>query len=334
MPMAPPEPSAELDLLTIGETMVLMLADGRLPVEVAGHYTRSIAGAETNVAIGVRRLGLRSAWISRLGNDPFGRAVRRTLLGEGVRVIAATDPERPTGLLIRDWPPSGPCRVQYYRSGSAATALSPADVDAAAVASARVLHLTGITAMLSENSCAALTTAQQAAHHAGRVVSFDPNIRMALGPPELWSERIVPLATASDIVLAGADELATVTAGAPDPVRFLLDAGVGVVVVKDGVRGSSAHTADGSVVAPARPVVAVDPVGAGDAFAAGFLARILAEHPDLRAGDVPALDALARALTTGSVVAARVVATATDIDGLPFTDDLDALSDGGGDVHR
>lgn len=332
--MAPPESELELDLVTIGEAMVLLLADGRLPVEVAGRYTSSIAGAESNVAIGVRRLGLRSAWISRLGNDPFGRAIRRTLLGEGVQVSAASDPTRATGLLVRDWPPSGPTRVQYYRSGSAATALSPTDVDAAIVASARLLHLTGIAALLSESSYRAVTTAQRIAHHAGRVVSFDPNIRQALGSLQRWTERTEPLARASDIVLSGADELAVVTAGSADPVRFLLKAGVSVVVVKDGVHGSSAHTAHGSVSVSAWPVLAVDPVGAGDAFAAGFLARILNDHPNLRSGDVPTLEALSRALTTGSVVAARVVAAATDIDGLPFTDDLDALSDASVDVHR
>lgn len=323
------------DLITLGETMVLMLADAGLPLTVAGHYVRSIAGAESNVAIGVRRLGLRAGFVSRVGADSFGELVVRTLRAEGVELSVRTDPTRPTGLLVRDRPATGPVRVQYYRAGSAASAWSEDDVDADLVRSARLLHLTGITAMLSESACAAVALAQSVARDAGLMVSFDPNLRLRLGSAQQWTDRIAPLARASDIVLAGADELAAVAGGARDPVAALLEAGVGVVVVKDGARGSSAHTADGVVRAAAQPVVAVDPVGAGDAFAAGFLARILTDHPVLCGGDVPDQAALARALRTGSVVAAAVVGQPTDIDGLPFATDLDSLiAFGGGDVHR
>ena len=341
MPTSPSVPSVEPDarsgpdLITLGEAMVLMLADSGLPLASAGHFMRSIAGAESNVAIGVRRLGLRSGWISRVGRDAFGEVVLRSMRAEGVELSVRTDPARPTGLLVRDMPAIGPVHVQYYRAGSAASALSQDDIDPDLVRSSRLLHLTGITAMLSDSAHAAVIAAHSLARTAGRFISFDPNVRLTLGSMEKWADRVAPLARASDIVLAGVDEMPAIAAGATDPIETLLAAGVGVVVVKDGARGSSAHTSQRVVRMPARPVHAVDPVGAGDAFAAGFLARILRDHPDLGAGDVPDAPALERALQAGSLVAAAVVGLPTDIDGLPFAADLDALTgDSGRDVQR
>lgn len=321
----------------MGEAMILFLASSGHPLTLADRFNRSVAGAEATVAVGARRLGLRTGWISRVGADAFGEVIRRTMRAEDVQTHISTDPDRPTGLLVRDMPALGPVQVQYYRAGSAASMLSESDVGDSIVAQARLLHLTGITAMLSDTAHAAVLAAHGQARAAGRLVSFDPNIRRTLGTTQQWADRIAPIAAASHIVLSGAEELIVITGTADENVAVdsLLDTGVNVVVVKDGAHGSRAYTRHESVAVSARQVLAVDPVGAGDAFAAGFLARLLTDHPQLRGGDVPDLASLERALQSGSVVAAATVASSNDLDGLPFATDLDSLNDvWPGDVRR
>ena len=308
------------DLVTLGEAMVLLLAGSAMPLRTATSYSRSVAGAESTVAIGAARLGLRTAWISRVGADPFGEVVKRAMRAEGVAVHVTVDPTRPTGMLVRDMPLHGGIRVQYYRTGSAASALSPADVDGRLVSRARLVHVTGITAMLSDSAAAAVDAALLQARSAGRVVSFDPNVRHSLGDAREWAERAGPLAAASDIVLSGVDELRAVSGFSDEvqAVQALLAAGVGVVVVKDGIHGSRGYTGAGSVSADGQRVPAVDAVGAGDAFAAGFLSRLLVDHPTISGGQVPGLELVHRALLTGNAVAASAISVAGDTEGLPF----------------
>src|SRR6266851_5386250 len=134
-----------LDVVTLGETMVLLLAEQSGPLREATTFRRFIAGAETNVAIGLSRLGHAAGWLSRLGADEFGRAIVFRLRGEGVDTSHVTiDPHHPTGIVIRERREVGPIEQVYYRRGSAASHLSPADLDPAYLAQARYLHLTGI----------------------------------------------------------------------------------------------------------------------------------------------------------------------------------------------
>ncbi len=170
-------------VVTVGETMVLLdaPASGRLgPALPVG-----IGGAESNVAIGLARLGVDCTWVSRVGDDALGTFVAREIRAEGVRVIATRDPAAPTGLMVKEHRGGRPSRVRYYRAGSAASRLSPADVDAVAdeIAAADVLHLTGITAALGASPLAAVERAIAVARAAGTVVSFDVNHRATL-----WSD--------------------------------------------------------------------------------------------------------------------------------------------------
>ena len=311
-----------VEVVTLGEVMALMLAEGSAPLAQAARFDLSVAGAEGNVAVGLSRLGHRVALWTCLGEDALGDVVLRSLRGEGVDVgVARRVADRPTGLIVRDAPLGRPLTVSYYRSGSAGTALGPEDVVPQVVAGARLLHVTGITAMLSDTSYAAVLAALDAARGAGVTVSVDPNLRLRLGPVDRWKERLDPLLRAADVVLTGRDELALLS-GAEDPA-WLVERGAHTVVVKDGAAG--AYETDGTTElrVAARSVPLVDPVGAGDAFAAGWLSGWLR--------GVPAQ----RRLDEAATVAACVVAARGDFAGLPIAAVRDGLLQGGGaDVTR
>ncbi|NUR84546.1 MAG: sugar kinase, partial [Nonomuraea sp.] len=248
--------------------MLLMLAEPGIPLERATVFRRSIAGAESNVAAGLARLGHDVRWIGRVGGDPAGRAVLSMLRAEGVDVRhAVVDPGAPTGLLIRDSHPYRAIDVQYHRAGSAASRLSPQELAPEMVEGARIVHVTGITAMLSPSAHQATLRLLELAGQAGALVCVDPNIRHKLGTPAQWRERVAPLLARADIVLAGEDELELLDV---DPAAL-----PGLTVVKH--RDKSATC--GGLRQEAFPVQVVDPVGAGDAFAAGFLSGVLRGEP-------------------------------------------------------
>lgn len=297
------------ELVTLGEAMVLLLADDGRPLSNAEHFVRSVAGAETNVAVALARLGHRPAWIGRVGDDPFGHYILRRLRGEGVDVThAVIDGQAPTGLLVRDVFAERPIDVRYYRAGSAGSRLHPDDIHATTVASAQCLLVTGITAALSESAREAVHAAVNAARSAGTRVLLDPNVRLRLAPPSTWRTLLTPLVEQADVVLAGADEAQLITGAGniDDVIARLRAAGVAEVVLKHGRHGVSAAAGNDRWTVPARPVTAVDPVGAGDAFNAGFLSARLS-----------GLD-LPEALERGAAVAAACVQVRGDLEGLPF----------------
>jgi 2-dehydro-3-deoxygluconokinase len=194
-----------------------------------------------------------------VGEDALGEVVLRTLRGEGVDVSRARRIARPTGLIVRDAPLGRPLTVSYYRSGSAGTALAPQDVVPEVIGAARLLHLTGITAMLSDSSYDAVLAAVTAAKAAGVTVSVDPNLRLRLGGAELWHARLDPLLRAADIVLTGRDELQLLS-GADDP-RWLLERGAHTVVVKDGAPGRTRPDGTSALRVAARQRAAGRPGG-------------------------------------------------------------------------
>ncbi|MFJ4771087.1 sugar kinase [Streptomyces uncialis] len=318
--MRPPE------IITFGEAMALLLAEPGRPLEHAEAFRRSVAGAESNTAAALARLGHRAGWFGRVGGDAFGRAVLRTLRGEGIDVSRArTDDTSPTGMIVRDCHAERAIEVLYHRAGSAGSRLHPEDVDTAYIASARVLHITGVTAALSVSALDACIAAADAARAAGTTVSFDPNIRLKLLPATSWPALLAPLVERADILLTGADEAELLT-GAPGRQQAadgLLARGPRLVVVKDGARGAWATDGTGRWAAPAHPVTAHDPVGAGDAFNAGFLSAHLRGLP------VP------EALAEAAVVAAHAVQIPGDLDGLPTARQRDtALAGAAGTIIR
>ena len=309
------------ELVTLGEVMGLLLAPSGLPLDRATRLDASYAGAEATVAVGMARLGHRVHLTTRLGDDAFGRRIRRELRGEGVEVATpTTGPARPTGLVFRNATTDRPVTVEYHRTGSAATALTREDLDPAKIRSARVLHLTGITAALSPSAHDAVTYAAAIARDAGVTVCLDPNVRRRLASAARWKEILTDLARLADIVLTGTDDAAVVTDG--EPAAWFLSHGAHTVVVKDGARGSWETGRDDGRWQPAFEVSAVDPVGAGDAFAAGWLSAYL------RGGSA------VERLRSGAAVAACAVAAPGDVPGLPDAATLDALLRRSPDVER
>jgi 2-dehydro-3-deoxygluconokinase len=274
---------AAAPVVCVGETMAALAPEPVAPLDDTRVLRLDIAGAESNVAMYLADHGVPVRWVSAVGDDALGRRVRDRVASFGVDVSAVrTDPDRPTGLLIKD-PGTEGTHVHYYRRGSAAAALGPGLLHGDALRGAGLVHLTGITPALSP-SCRALV---EEALEPGRpyAVSFDVNHRPALWTDEPAAEVLRPLADRADIVFVGLDEAQAlwgdqVTDAAA--VRKLLP-GPGILVVKDGSREATAFLGREPCTVPALRVQVVEPVGAGDAFAAGFLAGALRDDDPVRA---------------------------------------------------
>ncbi|MFI6761815.1 sugar kinase [Micromonospora sp. NPDC050417] len=312
-----------VDVLTLGETMAAFRAPAAL--RLGGTVSLSVAGAESNVAIGLARLGHRVRWIGVTGADEPGELIRRTLRAEGVDLsLARVDPDAPTGLILFEARVGDISRVTYYRSGSAGSRLSAEDVPtafAAAERRPRILHVTGITAGLGDQPYAAVVAAVDAARAAGTLVCLDVNHRQRVWSVERAAAALRPLLPSIDLVVASDDELAVLTDHS-DPVAALLAAGIPEVVVKHGGQGATSHTTRGSVHTAARSVPVLDTIGAGDAFVAGLLSGLL-DRLDVA-------DRLDRAVTTG----AFAVATRGDWEGLPTRAELSLLDHAPGSAVR
>jgi 2-dehydro-3-deoxygluconokinase len=298
-----------LDVVTFGETMVLMAAVEAGPLRFANTFTRHAAGTESNVAIGLARLGQRVGWFSRLGDDELGQYVLGVVRAEGVdtsRVIV--DPEAPTGVVFKEKRELGPRKILYYRRGSAASRLSAADLDGEYIADARYLHLTGVTLAISQSARESVFAAARLARERGVLVSFDPNLRLRLWSKEEARQTMRELVPLCDLVLPGLDEAELLT-GESDPDRaadVLRELGAKSVALKLGPEGSLGVTESERVRAPGLKLERiVDPVGAGDGFAAGFLA-----------GQLKGLS-LAESLKVGNTVGAFATTVIGDWEGLP-----------------
>lgn len=265
-------------VVTLGETMALVAPIDGLPLEATRELLLDIGGAESNLASHLVRHGLRARWLSAVGDDALGRRLLATLAERGVDVdLVRVDPSAPTGLFLKDPHPEG-TRVIYHRAGSAASRLGPDLFDdpeiAATVDRAELVHLSGITPALSPSCRALVEAVLDRRDAAGRPVSFDVNYRPALWPVDQAGPVLRALAARAAIVFVGRDE-AEVLWGRGDlaGIRELLPDTR--LVIKDGA--VAAHHVDhsGWVSVPSPVVEVVEPVGAGDAFAAGFLAADL-----------------------------------------------------------
>jgi 2-dehydro-3-deoxygluconokinase len=284
-------------LVTFGEVMGLVSARSIGTLDVAREATIGIGGAEGNVAIGAARLGVSVRWTGRIGRDAIGDLVERRLRSHGVDVRAIRD-DAFTGLMVRHQRTAGAVHVDYHRSGSAGSRLRPEDEVAGGISAGDILHLTGITPALSASAQAACFAAVDEARAAGAAVSLDVNYRSKLWPPDLARGPIADLAARSDVLFAGVEEagllLDSAERDARGLARRLARLGPREVVVKDGARGCAAVIEDEEHVVPALAVTAIDPVGAGDAFVAGYLAeRLAGECPAVRLSTATAMGAYA-----------------------------------------
>lgn len=270
--------SGDVRVVCLGEAMVVLRPEGDRPLAEATTLRRSVGGAEANVAGALAALGVEVTWVSRLGQDPFGDVVADDLAGRGVAVEVDRDTERPTGLYVKEPAPGG-SRMHYYRAGSAAAAMDADLLDrpgvAAALASAEVVHTSGITAGILEEGSRLVARLVALRDALGFRLSVDLNWR-----PALWAGRsitpLLDLLRAADIVLLGADEArAALGADTPQGLRELLGERPRLVIKADS-HAAGEHDPDGSATeVPALRVDVVEPVGAGDGFAAGYLAALV-----------------------------------------------------------
>ncbi|QNK72395.1 sugar kinase [Variovorax sp. PAMC28562] len=303
---------ALFDVALFGEAMLLLVADRPGPLENAEYFYKRTAGAETNVAIGLARLGLKVGWASRLGTDSMGRYLIAAMKGEGIdcsHVIC--DAAQRTGFQFKGRVTDGSDPpVEYHRKGSAASQMGPADVDEAWLRSARHLHATGVFAAISDTSLQAALKTMDVMRAAGRTISFDPNLR-----PTLWTSTeamrhwINELASRADWVLPGLEEGSLLT-GETEPeaiAKFYRRLGAKLVVVKLGAQGAyyDSDVAGTGRIEGFAVAEVIDTVGAGDGFAAGVVSALL------EGKSVP------EAVRRGAWIGARAVQVLGDTEGLP-----------------
>jgi 2-dehydro-3-deoxygluconokinase len=301
-------------LITFGETMGLLTAIDVGPLELSGQFRYGIGGAESNVAIGVARLGQSATWFGRVGPDATGDMIERRLAAEQIATIVIRDPH-PTGVMIKHHRFAHVGHLDYHRHRSAGAHLHPDDIPRAALRSAAILHVTGITPALSATAAETVFAAVEAARTAGVKVSFDLNYRSKLWDVRTAAPVLRRLVAQSDIVFAGPDEARLIIdpASPLDDSQLaaaLTDLGPRDAVIKAGSRGCTALIGGRPYTRAALPVEAVDTVGAGDAFVAGYLTE------ELRGADP------GRRLDTAIHVGALAVSVPGDCEGLPRSADL------------
>lgn len=305
------------EILTLGEPMALFLASQKGELDKIEEFTKLVAGAEVNFAIGMARLGHEVAYITKLGEDPFGTYINRFLLENNIDTRYVTyDAEHFTGFQLKSKVEIGDPEVFYFRRHSAASHLHAEDVSNILWDKVKHLHLTGIPPALSSTCREVSYKLMAAAREKGISISFDTNLR-----PQLWKSKeemvsvINDLAFRSDLVLPGVNEGKILT-GSDDPNQiadFYLKEGVSTVVIKLGKKGAFVKTQDTSFEVQGFKVEkVVDTVGAGDGFAVGVVSG-------LRAGL-----SLKEAVVRGNGIGALAVMFPGDNDGLPNSRQLES----------
>ena len=305
------------DVVTLGEAMLMFVAEEPGPLEGVQRFSKRTAGAETNAAIGLARLGLKVGWQSRLGADSMARYLLAAIGGEGVDCSrVACDPEQRTGFMFKGRVDDGSDPpIEYHRKGSAASQLGPDEIDEDWIAGTRHLHVSGVFPALSASTLAATQRAMALARAKGKTIGFDPNLR-----PTLWSSRehmratINALAAQADWVLPGIGEGRLLTGhDTPESIaRFYRERGAKRVVVKLGADGAYFDDIDGGCGrVPASPVArVVDTVGAGDGFLVGVTSALLEGA------------SIVQAARRGAWIGARAVQVRGDTEGLPTRSEL------------
>jgi 2-dehydro-3-deoxygluconokinase len=303
------------ELITFGETMALMMPANSKGIEYSAQFQSLFGGAESNVAIGVARLGHRVGWFSRLGKDPFGQVILKKLRGEGVDVsqVELTS-EAPTGLMLREVV-SGKTSVYYYRKGSAASTLKPEHLNEEYIKQAKFLHVTGITPALSASCREAAIEAMRIARKHGVKVCFDPNLRLKLWALDEAREVLLEMAKEADYFLPGLDELKLLyqTESFEEIVVKLRELNA-VSIVKGGDDETYVVEKDSVQSVPYFKVEqVVDTIGAGDGFCAGFIVGLLKEYSHVEA------------VRLGNLIGSMVVQMEGDWEGIPTWEQVEAV---------
>lgn len=312
-------------VVTIGESLVAFIPNAHTKLRYVQQFSKVVVGAESNVAVGLAKLGIESGWVSKVGNDEFGQFIIRELKAEGVDTCqVGLSNDHPTAIMFKQFSASLDSSVFYYRQGSAASTLGMEDINLEYLRQARMIHLSGITPALSDSCKQTVIELFRFAKQERILISFDPNIRRKLWSEEMARETLKPLLLAADIALLGEDEgeILLGTRDAKAISELLLQAGVKAVGVKQGSKGSSVADARGFHKIAPYPVKVVDTIGAGDAFNAGFLTGFLEGKPVEECG------------LMGSLMGGLAVSSYGDTEGLPDRATFDRLLAQTEEIHR
>lgn len=313
-----------LQVTTLGEALVVMdpLSEG--PLRHVARFEKHFGGAEFNVAVGLSRLGHRAGWAGVLGDDEFGREILAFARGEEVDVSrAALDPRAPTGLYFKERRALDRLRVYYYRAGSAASRLRFEDLDLDYLLSSTFLHLTGITAALSESCQDLIERLVLSANERNVPVSFDANVRWRLFDGRDPRETLKPLVDRADLLFLSEEEAELLLGGSDaESIRQARQKMRAETIVVHRADGAFAVEEDGIAERAGYEVKVVDTVGAGDAFVAGFLAGRLR---DWETGEC---------LEMANACGACAVTVPGDLKGLPTDDEALALLRGRPEAER
>lgn len=317
-----------MDVVSIGETMVLFTPQTTGQMRYAKQYSSKIAGAETNTLIGLAKLGHQVGWISKLGDDEFGESILSFVRGEGVDVSQVNKTSNAsTGLFFKEIENEKSVNIYYYRKNSAASLLASQDIDDSYIQNSKFLYITGITPALSETCREMIFHAIEVAKKADVQVIFDPNLRRNLWSEDEARKTLLELSKRSDIVLPGINEgkfLFNQT-DYHEITKSFHELGAHTVVVKLGEEGAYYSSNGISNKIPSFQINrVVDPVGAGDGFAAGFISGLL---------EGLSLD---ESVEKACVIGAIVTTVSGDVEGLPDQKSLKKLQDSlnSEDVHR
>lgn len=302
-------------IMLVGEPMGLFIAQTEGPLETVKSFSTAVAGAEFNVAVGLSRLGHQPGYLTKLGNDPFGKQIVNTMIQNKIETsLISFSEDHATGFMLKSKVSAGDPEIYYYRKNSAASSICKQDIDRIDFSEYECLHMTGIFPALSQTTLEAAKYLMQKARANGLTVFFDPNLR-----PQLWGNKDKMIATINELAL-GADYFmpgineGTILTGCTTPesvADFYLQRGVGTVIVKVGAKGAYVATKHEHTYVPGFKVKkVVDTVGAGDGFATGIVSAVMEGLP------------ITEAVKRGNAIGAIQVMSLGDNEGLPTREQL------------
>lgn len=305
------------EVITIGETMAALTPKGTGYLHYMKDYEMRIAGAESNLAIGVCKLGHSASWISSLGDDELGYFVNNNIRAEGVDThYVQFDMEHRTGVMFKQVLPGKETSVFYYRENSAAANMKAESLTEEMFTGGKILHVTGITPVLSKDCEEMIYRAVELGRKAGLKISFDPNIRKKLWKDKDYTAVLQKIVAYTSILMLGLEE-AEVLYGTTEKEeiirKFFENPEAEYIAIKDGSKGAYVADRSGGFVIPPHPCNPIDPIGAGDAFNSGFLCGLLDGKSVKEAGEIAGI---AGALATESY---------GDIEGYPTKENMERI---------
>ncbi|WP_339183631.1 sugar kinase [Oceanobacillus sp. FSL W7-1293] len=302
------------DVISIGEAMIVFNPDAKGPMKFVNGFQKKIGGAELNLVVGCSRLGLKTGFISRLGNDEFGKSIRTFVRGEQVDTSELDLVEdHPTSVYFKEIMEDGNVQTFYYRDKSPTLTMRPEELNESYIKNARILHITGIFPAIGGENLNVMMKAIQLAKKHHVKISFDPNIRLKMWTKKEARQVLSDILPHVDILLAGDEEM-DIIIGENNPETIIektKEIGIPTIIIKRGERGSVGYHQGQTVIAdPVKATKVVDTVGAGDGFNAGFLYGYLHDWD------------LESSLHFANTIGSMVVSITGDNEGLPFYEEI------------